>query len=570
MFRYRIMLLAVIFAWSCAVVAPAQERSVKPGINDSFADPDPKAFVERFEIESREVFARRKEIAAACAIRPGQTVADIGAGTGLFTRIFSPLVGKDGRVIAVDISKNFLEHIDRTSREAGLQNVETLLCTADSTELPEASVDVAFICDTYHHFEFPFKTMASLHKAMKPGGRVILIDFRREEGKSTDWVLNHVRAGQEVFEEEIIKSGFEKQYAEGEILKENYFVVFRKPELQENHADHGPGPGRGRGMGQGRGLGQGRGPAAGFGRGPGADMRADQEVFHFLLEHHSEIRRSVKKLDDGVETLTESENAEVASKIQEHAASMHRRIKEGRGLRFWDDLFAAIFKHSQSIDMVVENTDSGVRVRETSKVPAVALLIQAHADVVSAFVANGFDEAHRNHAVPDSPSNAATPATPAAQLTFAIIKSSGGILPRPNAVEQPRAGAKVLLDTTADAKPGDLNKGLDRAARLLNLYGASGLKSSDVRIAVVLHGEATKSVLNDESYHKRFGVERNPNLPLIRELQEAGVEVLVCGQALNYKNFADAEVAEGIPIAVSALTVVINKQTDGYAVMVLP
>ncbi len=128
----------------------------------------------------------------------------------------------------------------------------------------------------------------------------------------------------------------------------------------------------------------------------------------------------------------------------------------------------------------------------------------------------------------------------------------------------------MLLDTTADAKPGDFNKGLDRAARLLNLYGASGLKSSDVRIAVVLHGEATKSILSDESYHKRFGVERNPNLPLIRELQEAGVEVLVCGQALNYKNFADSEVAEGIPIAVSALTVVINKQTDGYAVMVLP
>lgn len=126
----------------------AQEKSVKPGVNDSFRDPDPMEFQGKFEIESREVFAHRKEIVAACQLKPGLTVADIGAGTGLFTRMFSDVVGKDGRVIAVDISQKFLDHIQKTSREAGQQNVETLLCTADSTELPAESVDVAFICDT--------------------------------------------------------------------------------------------------------------------------------------------------------------------------------------------------------------------------------------------------------------------------------------------------------------------------------------------------------------------------------------------------------------------------------------
>lgn len=142
----------LVFAVLSASVCLAQEKSVKPGINDSFRDPDPKEFLGRFEVESREVFARRKEIVAACQIQPGQTVADIGAGTGLFTRLFSEAVGKDGRVIAVDISQKFLDHIQKTCREAGQRNVETLLCKADSTELPAESVDVAYICDTYHHF----------------------------------------------------------------------------------------------------------------------------------------------------------------------------------------------------------------------------------------------------------------------------------------------------------------------------------------------------------------------------------------------------------------------------------
>jgi len=91
-----------------------------------------------------------------------------------------------------------------------------------------------------------------------------------------------------------------------------------------------------------------------------------------------------------------------------------------------------------------------------------------------------------------------------------------------------------------------------------------------VKITIVLHGEATKSVLNDTVYKARFQVDENPNLPLIRELQKAGVEVLVCGQALNYKGFPDGEVADGVPIAAAALTVVVNKQTDGYSYFPVP
>jgi ubiquinone/menaquinone biosynthesis C-methylase UbiE len=384
------ILAFVIFVIAPTPAAWSQEKSVKPGINDTFRDPDVKEFIGRFEVESRELFARRHEIVAACQIKPGQTVADIGAGTGLFTRLFSDAVGKDGRVIAVEISQKFLDHIQATSRETGQRNVDTLLATADSTGLPPKSVDVAFICDTYHHFEFPLKTMASLQRALKPGGRVVLVDFRRIPGTSSDWVLNHVRAGQEVFEAEIIKSGFEKTSEEPDLLRENYFVVFQKSIADEPALAQGPPWGTGRG----------RGPGFGRGRGPGAAMGADQDVFHYLLGHHADIRRTVKTLKNGVVTLTESDQPEIAKKIQEHVAAMHKRIQEGRGLRYWDDLFAAIFRRHASIKMSVENTDKGVRVKETSDNPTVVALIQAHANVVSQFVARGFEEAHVNHRVP--------------------------------------------------------------------------------------------------------------------------------------------------------------------------
>ena len=219
------LLLMVVIA-SLHEPVSAQEKSVRPGINDSFRDPDPKQFTERFEIESREVFAKREEILKAIGLKPADVVADVGAGTGLFTRLFAAELAPEGRVIAVDIAKKFLDHIEVTCRERNLRNVDTLLCTDDSTQLPANSVDVAFICDTYHHFEFPQKTMTSLRKAMKPGGRVIVIDFRRVEGESTEWTMNHVRAGQEVFEAEIAKAGFRRVQEVQGLLKENYMLVF--------------------------------------------------------------------------------------------------------------------------------------------------------------------------------------------------------------------------------------------------------------------------------------------------------------------------------------------------------
>ena len=217
-----------VFAAACWIGTPllAQQESVRPGINDSFRDPDPQKFAARFEVESREVFAKRVEIVAELGLKPGMVIADVGAGTGLFTREFAAKLGRDGRVLAVDISKNFLEHIRRTTREKGLLNVETVLCSDDSTKLPQDSVDAVFICDTYHHFEYPAKTMTSVRKALKPGGKVYVIDFHRIEGKSSEWTMNHVRAGQKVFEAEILEAGFRRVRQVEGVLSDNYMLVF--------------------------------------------------------------------------------------------------------------------------------------------------------------------------------------------------------------------------------------------------------------------------------------------------------------------------------------------------------
>jgi ubiquinone/menaquinone biosynthesis C-methylase UbiE len=221
-----VLAVAALATWPAA----GQEKSVRPGINDPFKNPDLKEFLGKFEVESREIYAKRQDIVAACKLKPGMVVADVGAGTGLFTRLFAREVGPEGKVYAVDISPKFLEHIEKTCKEEGLKNVTTVLCKPDSVGLPEKSIDLAFICDTFHHFEFPIRTMTSLHRALRPNGQAILIDFHRIEGKSSEWVLGHVRAGQEVFTQEVVSAGF-KPVEESKMLKENYFVRFQKVDL---------------------------------------------------------------------------------------------------------------------------------------------------------------------------------------------------------------------------------------------------------------------------------------------------------------------------------------------------
>jgi ubiquinone/menaquinone biosynthesis C-methylase UbiE len=207
----------------------AQKQSVNPGINKSFENPNVEDFVERFEREGREVYTKRHEVIKLCQLDKGAAVADVGAGTGLYSRLFARQVGSNGRVYAVDIAKKFVDHVEATSRKEGLNNIVGVVCSPDSCDLDPHSVDAVFICDTYHHFEFPQKTMKSVFDALRPGGRLFLIDFVREEGVSSDWILGHVRAGEAVVRKEIESVGFEL-VDEKDIFEQNYFLQFRKPD----------------------------------------------------------------------------------------------------------------------------------------------------------------------------------------------------------------------------------------------------------------------------------------------------------------------------------------------------
>lgn len=148
--------------------------------------------------------------------------------------------------------------------------------------------------------------------------------------------------------------------------------------------------------------GAGQGMAGGLGRGMMHDPahRADMEVFHQLLDHGAKIRRQVTRRPDGVEAVTESDDPALARAIQTHVSSMSARVKEARPIHQRDPLFREVFAHAARITMTYESTATGVRVVETSTDPYVVKLIQAHADVVSAFIAHGRAEAMKDHAVP--------------------------------------------------------------------------------------------------------------------------------------------------------------------------
>ena len=106
----------------------AQEKSVRPGVNQQFENPSAEEFVGRFERDGRDAYDHRDAVVKAIGLKPGMTVADIGAGTGLFTRLFAKEVGPEGRVYAVDIARNFVDHIQKQADAAGQKNIRGVVC----------------------------------------------------------------------------------------------------------------------------------------------------------------------------------------------------------------------------------------------------------------------------------------------------------------------------------------------------------------------------------------------------------------------------------------------------------
>lgn len=201
-------------------------------INARFMDEalDTSVWAGRFEREQREVYAHRAQLVKAAAVQAGQTVVDVGAGSGAFLEPMSVAVGPNGRVQALDISPRFVEFMSKRVKQNAWTNVTVQQSLPDDIQVAAATADVVFVCDTYHHFTNPQSVLASIFKALKPGGRLVIVDFHRIPGKTKKWLMEHVRAGQEVFASEITAAGFVRQADPPHpFLVENYLMVFTRP-----------------------------------------------------------------------------------------------------------------------------------------------------------------------------------------------------------------------------------------------------------------------------------------------------------------------------------------------------
>ena len=224
----RRMLVFGLIVTSAMTQAVAQQTITPTAkeLNKSF-DTDMPQWAERFEHEGRAVYDKRFEILDAMGLKPGMDVADIGAGSGLFSRLIALRVAPEGTVFAVDISKNMVDHIAKTAQGEKIANLKAVLGDPRSPKLSPNSVDVVCIIDSYHHFEHPADMLAQINQALRPDGVLVLIDFKRIEGISRDYLLKMVRAGEGTFTDEFLNAGFELIERRDDMFPENYLLKFK-------------------------------------------------------------------------------------------------------------------------------------------------------------------------------------------------------------------------------------------------------------------------------------------------------------------------------------------------------
>ncbi|MGO9227811.1 MAG: class I SAM-dependent methyltransferase [Bryobacteraceae bacterium] len=127
-------------------------------------------------------------------LQPGMTVADIGTGVGFMLPYLSKAVGPSGHVIAEDIFDDFLDAAKLKAVQNGLENVAFIKGTETDPQLPEGQLDMALALDVYHHFDYPEKMLAAIHKALKDGGKLIVVEYyKRESAMPNGRALTHIR-----------------------------------------------------------------------------------------------------------------------------------------------------------------------------------------------------------------------------------------------------------------------------------------------------------------------------------------------------------------------------------------
>ena len=185
---------------------------------------DSKAYIAVLDDPTRDVYQKPHEVITALNVKPGEVVADIGAGSGYFTFRLAHHVGDTGRVCAVDVSPDMIVHLNRRIRDLQLKSVVSILAAPDDPLLADASIDRFFVCDTWHHIEDHASYLGLMKKMLKPGGQVVMIDFKNAETPVGPPL--EMRIDREALVKEMQTNGF-RLAAEHTFLPYQYFLVFK-------------------------------------------------------------------------------------------------------------------------------------------------------------------------------------------------------------------------------------------------------------------------------------------------------------------------------------------------------
>jgi arsenite methyltransferase len=185
---------------------------------------DPKAYISMLENPQRDSEQKPDEVIKNLNLKKGDFIADIGAGSGYFTFRFAQHVGASGRIYAVDINPDMILYMNRHVRDTGINNVITVLSEANDPLLAANSIDIFFVCNTWHHVSDRPHYLALIKKILKPGGRIVILDYKKEQlpvGPPTDMKM----AREEVLKE-LDAAGF-RLSREFSFLPYQYFLEFR-------------------------------------------------------------------------------------------------------------------------------------------------------------------------------------------------------------------------------------------------------------------------------------------------------------------------------------------------------
>jgi len=222
----RILLILLVAA------ATAWGQVAKEANRDYETREDRAKLVERLESPARLAVLKPAELVLRLGIVSGSTVVDLGTGTGNLLKDLSLAVGSNGRVIAEDIFPDFLDRARNRASTSKLGNVEFVLGTDTDPKLPPRAADLVIVLDAYHHFDYPEKMLAGIKRALRPGGRLAIVEYHKKRGAmevNPEFALTHIRAGAEQVVQEVEAAGYKLLWRRDHAPERQYVAMFQIP-----------------------------------------------------------------------------------------------------------------------------------------------------------------------------------------------------------------------------------------------------------------------------------------------------------------------------------------------------